>query len=187
MNFILKILENVKDYKKLAWVFIIMVLALIMLYPIIDTNFLYYSRISNRINILEKVSKIDENKISKNKKLNNEYNSIIKEISEKENNYLNNIFITETSRANNLIKFIAASWMFIIIGIILLFTKDKVKKKITMLNIVSGVICIGFAILIGYLGVKIPTIINIIIYNSIMIFFAYTIISFSNKNTWDML
>ena len=93
----LNILKDSKNYKKIAWIFIIAILLLVVLYPIIDANFLYYKRVSNRIDILENVSKIDENKINKNDKLKKEYNSIIEEISEKENNYLNNIFVNETS------------------------------------------------------------------------------------------
>ena len=65
----LNILKDSKNYKKIAWIFIIGILLLVVLYPIIDANFLYYKRVSNRIDILENVSKIDENKINQNDKL----------------------------------------------------------------------------------------------------------------------
>ena len=52
-----------------------MILLLIVFYPIIDANFLYYNRVSNRIDILEKVSKLDENEIKKDKRLEKEYNA----------------------------------------------------------------------------------------------------------------
>lgn len=90
---ILSILKDSKNYKKIAWLFIAAILLLVVLYPIVDANFLYYKRVSNRIDILEKISKIDKNEIYKNDKLEKEYNSIIEEISDKENNYLNNIFV----------------------------------------------------------------------------------------------
>ena len=65
---ILNILKDTKNYKKIAWVFLVGILLVVVLYPIIDANFLYYKRVSNRIEILENVSKIDENRINKKKK-----------------------------------------------------------------------------------------------------------------------
>lgn len=175
----LNILKYSKNYKKIAWIFIIAILLLVVLYPIIDANFLYYKRVSNRIDILENVSKIDENKINKNDKLKKEYNSIIEEISEKENNYLNNIFVNETSFKNKAIKFFSAAWIFILVGLILPFTKDKIKNKRTWTNLFSGILCIGLGCLFGYFGFKIPTIVNIVVniilYQIIMVYLAYTI------------
>lgn len=49
---------------------------LILFYPIIDINFLYYKRVNNRINILEKFSNLNLEKIQ-NEYLSNEYNSIL--------------------------------------------------------------------------------------------------------------
>ncbi len=182
---ILNILKDSKNYKKIAWLFIVAILLLVVLYPIIDANFLYYKRVSNRIDILEKISKIDENEICKNDKLEKEYNSIIEEISDKENNYLNNIFVKETSYKNKIIKFFSAAWMFIIVGLILPFTKDKTKNKRTWTNLFGGILCIGVGFLFGYFGVKIPTIINIVVniilYQIIMIYLAYTIATSGNK------
>ncbi len=182
---ILNLLQDSKNYKKIAWFFIIAILILIILYPIIDANFLYYKRVSNRIDILEKISKIDEKEISKNDMLEKEYNSIIQEISEKENNYLNNIFIKEKTLKNRAIKFISSAWLFIVVGIILPFTKDKEKDKRTWTNFWSGIICIVMGCLFGYIGYKIPTIINIVVniilYQIIMIYLAYTITTYGNK------
>ena len=179
------ILKNSKNYKKIAWFFIIVILLLIVFYPIIDTNFLYYNRVSNRIDILEKVSKLDENEIKKDKRVEKEYNSIVDEIFEKENNYLNNIFITESSTRNKLIKFFSSAWLLVLVGLILPFTKDDKKGKRTFMNFISGVICVGVGCGFGYIGLKIPTVINVVVnvilYQIIMIFFAYTIYSFGNK------
>ena len=128
---LLGVLKKSKNYKLIAWIFILVILLLIVFYPIIDANFLYYKRVSNRIEILEKITNIEEEKLDKNDKLKDEYNSILEEISDKENNYLNNIFITEDSNKNNNIKFISSAWMFVLVGIILPFTKDKSKGKRT--------------------------------------------------------
>ncbi len=181
----LSILKDTKNYKTIAWVFIIAILLLIVLYPIIDANFLYYKRVSNRIEILDKINNIEIEKIEENEKLKQEYDSILNEISEKENNYLNNIFIKETSSRNNIIKFISSSWMFIIVGLILPFTKDKSKGKRTWNNVLGGLLCLGIAWLFGFIGYKIPTIINIVVniilYQIIMIYLAYTIATSGNK------
>ncbi|MDO5394212.1 MAG: hypothetical protein Q4F33_06405 [Mycoplasmatota bacterium] len=182
---IIGILKDSKNYKKIAWAFIVFVLMIIMLYPIIDANFLYYKRISNRIEILDKITEIDIEKINNNEKLEQEYNLILNEIESKEDNYLNNIFINETSEKNKLIKFIAGAWMFILVGLIIPFTKDKQKGKRTFSNVLGGALCIGIGVLLGYGTMKIPTIINIIVniilYQIILIYAAYSIATFDNK------
>ena len=95
------------------------------------------------------------------------------------------IFVKETSYKNKIIKFFSAAWIFIIVGLILPFTKDKAKNKRTWTNLFSGILCIGVGFLFGYFGVKIPTIINIVVniilYQIIMIYLAYTIATSGNK------
>lgn len=183
---ILNILKDSKNYKTLAWIFIIIVLLIIVFYPIIDANFLYYRRVSNRIEILEKITNIEEEKLNKNDRLKSEYDSILKEISEKEDNYLNNIFITKDSNKNNNIKFISSAWMFALVGIILPFTKDKTKGKRTWSNFWGGIFCLILALIFGFIGCKIPTIINVIVnvilYQIIMVYLAYTIATTGTKN-----
>lgn len=73
---ILEIFKSIKNYKILVWIFILLVMMLILFYPIIDINFLYYKRVNNRINILEKFSNLNLEKIQ-NEYLSNEYNSIL--------------------------------------------------------------------------------------------------------------
>lgn len=181
----IRCIKKTKNYKLIAWIFILVILLLIVFYPIIDANFLYYKRVSNRIEILEKITNIEEEKLDKNDKLKDEYNSILGEISDKENNYLNNIFITEDSNKNNKIKFISSAWMFVLVGIILPFTKDKSKGKRTWTNFWSGIFCLALAGLFGFIGCKIPTIINVIVniilYQIIMVYLAYTIATAGTK------
>lgn len=182
---IVEIIKKAKNYKALAWIFIIIILLLIIFYPIIDANFLYYKRVSNRIEILEKITDIEEERVKSNSKLKDEYDSIINEISEKEDNYLNNIFITKETKINNIIKFISNAWIFILVGIIVPFTKDKVKGKRTFMNFISGIVCLAMATLFGYIGYKIPTIINVfinvILYQIVMIYLTYTIATLDIK------
>lgn len=44
---LLGVLKNSKNYKRIAWIFILVILLLIVFYPIIDANLLYYKRVSN--------------------------------------------------------------------------------------------------------------------------------------------
>ena len=74
---ILKVFNDSKNYKKLAWIMIVIFLLIILLFPIIDANFLYLKRVSNRVDVLEKITKIDTEVLEKNDILINEYNSIL--------------------------------------------------------------------------------------------------------------
>lgn len=183
MKFVIEFLKEIKDYKIIAWIFIIIVLLLIMLYPIIDANFLYYQRVSNRVEILNKVSEIDLEELEDNKQLLDEYHLILDEISEKENNYLNNIFIYKESKTNNIIKIVSFAWLFVLVGILIPFSKENRKRKL-ITNIFTSLFCFAIAAFLGYIGYIIPTIINVIVnvilYIIILIYLAYTIYKFSN-------
>ena len=176
-DFIFELIRGIKDYKKLAWIFIIIVLLLIIFYPIIDANFLYYRRVSNRVEILEKVSSIDDSKL-KNKQLKEEYYSILNEISEKEDKYLNNIFIYEENNRNKIIKVISSAWLFLLVGIFVPISSEN-RKKGFWFNFACCFVCVIIAALCGYLGYIMPTIvnvaINVILYNIVLIFLSYTI------------
>ena len=175
---ILKVFADSKNYKKLAWIILVIFLLIILLFPIIDANFLYPKRVSNRVDVLEKITKIDTQTLEKNDILINEYNSILEEMSSNKNNYINNILINKESVINNFIKFISGAWLFLLAGIILFIRKEKK-------SVASGIFSIIISILLGYLAYSIPTIvnvtINVIIYQIILIYLAYTISRFSES------
>ena len=179
---ILKILKQIHNYKLVIWIFIFVLLFIIIFYPIIDANFLYYKRVSNRIDILDKVSKLDVTTINNNSLLQNEYNSIVDDISEKENKYLNNIFVKEVTLKNKIIKFVSAAWLFAIVGIIMPFTKNTV---VGIMKFFTTLLCFGLAGLFGLVGMIFPTIINIfvnfILYQIILFYLVYTIVSSKNS------
>lgn len=77
--------------RKLGIIVIILFVFILILFPFIDTNFFYANRIKNRINILQEITQLDMNKINENEKLLNEYESILNEINESDNNYINKI------------------------------------------------------------------------------------------------
>ncbi len=181
-----KILNEKKGFKIIAWIFIILIIIAIVLYPIIDANFLYYNRTNKRIEIIQKIVSIDENDVKKDKRIEEEYNSILDDMNNQSNNYINNIFQKETNRGRNIAKFLASSWIFILVGIIMPFTKDKKNgKRFTLNNIMAGILCFVIAGILGFICVKIPNIINfgvnIVLYLIIMIFLAYTISTSEKK------
>lgn len=181
-----KLINEKKGFKIIAWIFIILLILAIFLYPIIDANFLYYNRTNKRIEIIHKIISIDENAIKKDKRIENEYNSILEDMNNQSNNYINNIFQKETNKGRNIAKFLAGSWIFILVGIIMLFTKDKKNgKRFTLNNIMAGIFCFVIAGILGFICVKIPNIINfgvnIVLYLIILIFLTYTISTSGKK------
>lgn len=181
-----KLINEKKGFKIIAWIFIVIIILAIVLYPIIDANFLYYTRTNKRIEIIQKIVSIDENEIKKDKRIEEEYNSILDDMNNQSNNYISNIFQKETNKGRNIAKFLAGSWIFILVGMIMPFTKDKNKGRIfTFNNILAGIFCFAIAGFLGFVCVKIPNIINfgvnIVLYQIILIFLAYTISTSGKK------
>ena len=102
------------------------------------------------------------------------------------NNYISNIFQKETNTGKNIAKFISGSWLFFAIGIIIPFTLDKEKeKRFTFNNIMGGLLCFIIGGIVGFACYKIPNIINfvvnMILYQIILIFLAYTVATSTKK------
>ena len=102
-----KVITEKKNFKIIAWIFIILIILAIVFYPIIDANFLYYNRTNKRIEIIQKITSIDENEIKKDKRIEEEYNSILDDMNSQSNNYISNIFQTETDKGRNIAKFVS--------------------------------------------------------------------------------
>ena len=175
-----KLLNDKKGFKIIAWIFIVLILLAIVLYPIIDANFLYYNRTIKRIEIVQRLVEFDKIKIKENEKIEKEYNNILDDMNNQSNNYISNVFREETNVFKNSAKFIAGSWIFFLAGIMMLFSKDNTTgKRFSKNNVLGAIFCLIIAIFIGYGCIKIPNIINfvvnIILYEIIIIFFAYTI------------
>lgn len=185
-NVLNKLINEKKGFKLIAWIFIIVIILAIVFYPIIDANFLYYNRTNKRIEIIQKIVNINENDIKRDSRIEEEYNSILNDMNSQSNNYISNIFQKETNKGKNIAKFISGSWLFIIIGIIMPFTLDKNKgKRFTLNNFMGGILCLSIGVILGFACYKIPNIINfavnIILYQIILIFLAYTIATSGKK------
>ncbi len=178
--------EKIKNKKVFAWIMIILLIVVIILYPIIDANFLYYERTQKRIDIIENITKLNINEIEKNDVLKGEYESILSDISNQKEKNINSIIRTECTLTENIIKSLCSSWIFIFLSIVVLFSKDKKTSKINWKNnILTCIACIIISAILIAVSIYIPIIINLgitcILIESILIYLAYTISKFGNR------
>ena len=151
--------------RKLGVIVIVLFVFILILFPFIDTNFFYANRIKNRINILQEITELDMNKINENEKLLNEYESILDEINESDNNYINKV-LNNNKNDHSLGKFISGGLLSWILAIIMLFfyntfNKENTDSKNWGTRIGGFVICAIIGGLIGLICSIIPTIFNI--------------------------
>ncbi len=151
---------------KIFWaVFLTIIVLLLVLYPYIDANFLVFSRINKRIDILERVTQLDLDKINNNSALHKEYNSIIEEISTIREKSVGTITTREDTYNDKTIKFISGGSLFWLVSLIILFSKNK-KDNISALkkiysNMMSAILCVVLGYFFALIGKNIPTIVNI--------------------------
>ena len=107
------------DKRKLGITIIVLLVAILILFPFIDTNFFYSNRIKNRIDILQKITELDMDKISQDENLLKEYESIVKEINESDNNYINKV-LNNNKDDHTIGKFISGGLLWWILGIVML-------------------------------------------------------------------
>ena len=151
---------------KIFWAVILSaIVLLLLLYPYIDANVLVFSRINKRIDILERITQLDTDKIVSNSALQEEYNSIIEEISAIQNRSVGTIATRQDTNNERIIKFFSGGILFWFVSLIVLFQKNKkenisVFKKI-LNNLMPTVLCVALGYLLALVGRSIPTIINV--------------------------
>lgn len=151
---------------KIFWaVFLAIIVILLVLYPYIDANFLVFSRINKRIDILERVTQLDLDKINKNSALQKEYISVIGEISTIREKSVGTITTRQDTNNDKTIKFISGGSLFWLVSLIVLFSKNK-KDNISFLkkifnNVMSAILCVFIGYFCALIGKNIPTIINV--------------------------
>lgn len=185
-EFINKIFDKIKNKKIIAWVFIIIVLLTLILYPIIDANFLYYGRTKSRIEILGSLSNLNLNEVNNDNRTKEEYESILNDMSEQKSKSIVKIINFESNGLENLLKAITASWMFFVIALIMPFAKDKTTgKRWAKNNVLGSLLCIIIGLFIAWIATYIPIVINIWItcffIQGIIIYLAYSISKLGNK------
>ena len=152
--------------RKLGVIVIVVFVSILILFPFIDTNFFYANRIKNRIDILQKITELDMDKISQDQNLMKEYDSIVKEINESDSNYINKV-LSNNKNDHTIGKFISGGILWWLLGIIVLFFYNKFNKEEKKKGRNWGTRIGGFilcTIIVGPIGLLcsiIPTIFNI--------------------------
>ena len=176
-----------KNYKKpQLWIgFGIIIFCIVMLFPYIDSNFFYFSRMERRIGVLEKAMELDDTKINNNEIYKKEYQSILLEIEQQNERSVNSIMNKATHFLNGIVKpegnrwikfFTGAIWCIIItICIPFMDTFDKKGDKLLafiLMVIITIVIGCFFSVVpvigspvINYVGFPIVQVIFAIIMN----------------------
>ena len=174
MDSVARILELIVDFlkrnyeKPKLWFGILGILVfIILIFPYIDSNTFYYTRMEKRISILEHLTQLDETTINSNPVYRQEYESILQEIQLQRERSVNSIatqlfdtvnssWTTGKDQGNKILKFISGAIWFLIVTICVPFMNtfkkrsDKLVAFIVMiiLSTIGG--CIFMAIPIIY-------------------------------------
>lgn len=174
MDSVARILELIVDFlkrnykKPKLWFAILGILVfIILIFPYIDSNTFYYTRIEKRISILEHLTQLDETTINSNPVYRQEYESILQEIQLQRQRSVNSIatqlfdtvnssWTTGKDQGNKILKFISGAIWFLIVTICVPFMNtfkkrsDKLVAFIVMIILSTIVGCIFMAIPIIY-------------------------------------
>lgn len=169
------------------WLFIAIILFItVLIIPYIDSNFFYFSRMEKRINVLEKVMALDEEKINSNQAYIDEYQRILQEMEqqgERSINSLMNNFIIQMNyitsmgngEGNRALKFLSGAFWLLLITVCVPFMNTFKKRSdkliaFVLLLIMSGIIGWVFSMvpviispMVNYIGVPLLQIIAVII------------------------
>lgn len=163
MDKLLELLVGVVTGKKsgVFWtVLIILLFTVVIIYPYIDANFLYYDRIEKRIDNLQKLVELTGEPLRENEDLNKEYLSILTEMETAREKALSNATSNEDSLHDRRVKFFAGAGLWYIVAVAVLFTKKKTEKwsfKKVFNNFCSATLCLGIGSGIGWIFTLIPT------------------------------
>ena len=174
MDSVARILELIVDFlkrnykKPKLWFAILGILVfIILIFPYIDSNTFYYTRMEKRISILEHLTQLDETTINSNPVYRQEYESILQEIQLQRERSVNSIatqlfdtvnssWTTGKDQGNKILKFISGAIWFLIVTICVPFMNtfkkrsDKLVAFIVMIILSTIVGCIFMAIPIFY-------------------------------------
>lgn len=169
------------------WLFIAIILIItVLIIPYIDSNFFYFSRMEKRINVLEKVMALDEEKINSNQAYIDEYQRILQEMEQQGERSINSLmnkfiiqvnYITSMGNAegNRALKFLSGAFWLLLITVCVPFMNTFKKRSdkliaFVLLLIMSGIIGWVFSMvpviispMVNYIGVPLLQIIAVII------------------------
>ena len=141
---------------------IILFIVLMIVFPYVDANFLYFSRIEKRLDNLGKLVEISGYSINDAPELLDEYQSILSEVSSaREKNIIGGLSKADTHGTDYWTKFIGGGFLFALVGIIGLFSKNKGLKMTCSLflknNFTIFILCSVMAAIFAFIFAHIPT------------------------------
>lgn len=101
----------------------------VIVFPYIDANFLYYNRIEKRIDNLTNLVNLTGVPLEENEMLYEEYLSILEEVKTARENALFGSGKAEDSRTDRMWKFAGGAFLWVIIAVVLLFSKKKGEQR----------------------------------------------------------
>lgn len=157
-----------KNYKRpRLWIGLFLIaFVIVLVFPYIDSNFFYFSRMEKRISILERVIALDKTKINGNPVYTNEYQSILREIEQQSERSVNSImnkvtmYIRSIStvgkrQGNSWIKFFTGAIWLLLLTVCIPFM-DTFNKRSD--KILAFILMLTVAIIVGYFFTAIPII-----------------------------
>lgn len=140
------------------------VVVFILVFPYIDSNFFYYSRMEKRIQILEQLISLDEEAIEHNQAYKDEYESILQEVEQQRDRSVNSVMnraidtigsivTAGMAQGNKYLKFLsgAALSLLILIWIPFMNTFNRRSDKI-----IAFIIVLFIAGLLGWIASILP-------------------------------
>ena len=173
MDSVARILELIVDFlkrnykKPKLWFGILGILVfIILIFPYIDSNTFYYTRMEKRISILEHLTQLDETAINSNPVYRQEYESILQEIQLQRERSVNSIatqlfdtvnssWTTGKNQGNKILKFISGAIWFLIVTICVPFMNTFKKRSD---KLVAFIVMIILSTIVGCIFMSIPII-----------------------------
>lgn len=154
VSWIQKNLKNPKLYVTL----VIFILVIAIIFPYIDANFFYYSRIEKRVSILQNLSEINIEKVSQYPELRREYDGILSEIQKQRELSIFGITSYEKNENNVLLfKFLSGGAFAWFITLCVPFMNTFENKK---MKVLAFLLLALFGGILGGIGYIIPIIFN---------------------------
>lgn len=176
---------------RIFWaIVIIAIIIAVVVYPYVDANYLYYSRIEKRIDNLQDLVELSGSSIEESEELNAEYQSILDELGVAREKNLSSATFREDTIEELRIKFFTGAGLFYFVALIVLVSKQKTEKwtfKRIATNFCSMALCLGIGTLIGWIFTMIPTLgtveINGLLAIVVEIFVVYLIFTKPSKKS----
>ncbi len=163
---LLEWVEKIATGEKRRWFFaalITIAILVIIVFPYIDANFLYYNRIEKRIDNLSDLVSLTNTPLEENEILYEEYLSILEEIKTARENALFGSEKSEDTKSDRIIKFAGGAILWFFVAVALLFSKNQAGQpafKQFINKFFSAILCFIIGAILGYGSIYIPTIVS---------------------------